>query len=214
MSFGTYGFNNKSVFSQYVRWHRGTPAFVRANHLCYLYDAQQSVDISCRSDHSSKLCWCDPCWTDRRTDRRTDTVPFHRPCSTYYAGSANNTRHKAAAAGQLTNNMQQNENTKKSTVWCLAVLQNFNNKKYKFYHQKLKWCWLRGCLFGRVSSCQLLATLNARSPDWPFSLNLNDDILREYANFQYDYERITISYTCSASSASLGPSSSLYRRSK
>jgi len=103
---------------------------------------------------------------------------------------------------------------KKSTVWCLAVLQNLNNKKYKFYHQKLKWCWLHGCLFGRVSSCQLLATLNARSPDWPFSLNLNDDILREYANFQYDYERITISYTCSASSASLGPSSSLYRRSK
>jgi len=28
------------------------------------------------------------------------------------AGSANNTRHKAAAAGQLTNNMQRNENTK------------------------------------------------------------------------------------------------------
>ena len=86
ISFGTYGFNNKPVFSQYVglRWQRGTPAFVRANHLCYLYAAQQSVDISCRSDHSSKLCWCDPCWTDRRTDRRTDTVPFHRPCSAYY----------------------------------------------------------------------------------------------------------------------------------
>jgi len=28
---------------------------------------------------------------DRQTDRRTDTVPFHRPCSAYYsANSANN----------------------------------------------------------------------------------------------------------------------------
>ena len=28
--------------------------------------------------------------TDGQTDRRTDTVPFHRPCSTYIVGSANN----------------------------------------------------------------------------------------------------------------------------
>jgi len=27
---------------------------------------------------------------NRRTDGRTDTVPFHRPCSTHYAGCANN----------------------------------------------------------------------------------------------------------------------------
>ena len=27
--------------------------------------------------------------TDRRRNRRTDTVPFHRPCSAYYEGSAN-----------------------------------------------------------------------------------------------------------------------------
>ena len=28
--------------------------------------------------------------SDERTDRRMDTVPFHGPCFTYYAGSANN----------------------------------------------------------------------------------------------------------------------------
>lgn len=28
--------------------------------------------------------------TDGRTDRRMDTIPFQRPCSTYYVGSANN----------------------------------------------------------------------------------------------------------------------------
>jgi len=27
--------------------------------------------------------------TDRQTDRQTDTVPLHRPCSAHYAGSAN-----------------------------------------------------------------------------------------------------------------------------
>ena len=30
-------------------------------------------------------------WARAGTDRRTDTVPFHRPCSAYYADSANNT---------------------------------------------------------------------------------------------------------------------------
>jgi len=28
---------------------------------------------------------------DRHTGRRTDTVPLHRPCFSYYVGSANNT---------------------------------------------------------------------------------------------------------------------------
>jgi len=28
--------------------------------------------------------------TDGRTDRRTDSLPFYRPCSAYYASSANN----------------------------------------------------------------------------------------------------------------------------
>jgi len=28
--------------------------------------------------------------TDTLTDKRTDTVPFHRPCCTFYTGSANN----------------------------------------------------------------------------------------------------------------------------
>jgi len=34
-----------------------------------------------------RICCCGP---RRDMDRRTDTVPFHRPCSAQYAGSANN----------------------------------------------------------------------------------------------------------------------------
>jgi len=32
--------------------------------------------------------------TDRRTDTRTDTVPFHRPCSAHYACSANKLQYR------------------------------------------------------------------------------------------------------------------------
>ena len=70
-----------------VRWQRGTARIQPPTPLL-----QQSVYISCHQTHSSKpsaaglLLWT--------LDRRTDTVPFHRPCSTYYAGSA----HKAGVA--------------------------------------------------------------------------------------------------------------------
>jgi len=33
-----------------------------------------------------RVCCCGP--MRGQTDRRTDTVPFHRPCSAYYAGNA------------------------------------------------------------------------------------------------------------------------------
>ena len=51
--------------------------------------------ISARRAHSSKhaaaglLMWTHA-GTDQCTDRQMDTVPFHRPCSAYYTGSANN----------------------------------------------------------------------------------------------------------------------------
>ena len=50
---------------------------------------QQPIDISCppnqqQQTYSSRLLL----WTHAGTDRRTDTVPFHRPCSACYAGSA------------------------------------------------------------------------------------------------------------------------------
>jgi len=46
--------------------------------------AASMIDIS--------FCCCGPshAGTDRWTDMRMDTVPFHRPSSAYYAGSANN----------------------------------------------------------------------------------------------------------------------------
>jgi len=62
------------------------PVFTRRTPLL-----QQSIDISCppcpqQQTRRTLLQWANG------TDRRTDTVPFHRPCSAYYAGSANNNR--------------------------------------------------------------------------------------------------------------------------
>ena len=62
------------------------PVFVRRTPLL-----QQSIDISFppgpqQQTRRTLLQWANG------TDRRTDTVPFHRPCSAYYAGSANNNR--------------------------------------------------------------------------------------------------------------------------
>ena len=48
---------------------------------------QQSNELSCWPSHSSKHCWCGPCW-DRQTDGRTHR--FIDPCCAYYARSANN----------------------------------------------------------------------------------------------------------------------------
>jgi len=65
------------------------PAFARHTPLL-----RQSIDISCPPSRHQQTCSSGfaavgPCW-DRQTDRQTDTVPFHRPYSAYYAGSANN----------------------------------------------------------------------------------------------------------------------------
>ena len=54
----------------------------RRNHL---------ISPTCRA-HSSKpaaRCCSGRMGQKWQTDRRTDTVPFHRPCSAYYAGSTN-----------------------------------------------------------------------------------------------------------------------------
>jgi len=66
------------------------PAFA---HRCC---SRRSTSLACRA-HSSKPAAAGLLWahagTDRRTggrtDRRTDTVPFHRFCCACYAGSAN-----------------------------------------------------------------------------------------------------------------------------
>jgi len=66
------------------------PAFSRRTPLL-----RQSVNISVRPAHSSKpasacLQLLVHAWTDKMKDRRTDTVPFHRPCSAYYAADGIN----------------------------------------------------------------------------------------------------------------------------
>jgi len=78
----------------YVRSQRGT-ARIRTPLL------QQSIDISCQpgplqQTYSSGFA-VGPCLDREVDDRQTDTVPFHRPCSAYYAGSANNLQRMAHA---------------------------------------------------------------------------------------------------------------------
>jgi len=88
------------VFS-YLRtlttWHCPQP--LAARRCC----SNRSVSFASRA-HSSKsvapglLLWADAGsdsdgrkdrWTDGPADRRSRTVPFHRPCSVHYAGNAN-----------------------------------------------------------------------------------------------------------------------------
>jgi len=62
------------------------PAFARR--YCMLL----SIDIFCPPGPQQQPCRngfaaVEPCW-NRQTDRRTDTVPFHRPHSAYHAGIA------------------------------------------------------------------------------------------------------------------------------
>ena len=58
---------------------------------------QQSIDISCPSGPQQQ-----PRSTllqrSNKTYKRTDTVPLHRPCSAYYAGSANKNAHRGERA--------------------------------------------------------------------------------------------------------------------
>ena len=47
-----------------------------------------------------RVCCCGgPCW-DKQMNRRTDMVPFHRPCSAYFVGSANNVIYQLPAQMQ------------------------------------------------------------------------------------------------------------------
>ena len=87
------------------------PAFTMhaaACHCSWASAVQQLTDIDCLSGHSNKpaasglLLWSRAGtnrWTDRRTDRRRDTVPLHTLCSawSYYAGSANKLRTSVTA---------------------------------------------------------------------------------------------------------------------
>ena len=76
---------NKSVFSflrTLTTWHyTHSPAVL----------LRTGSNLSAGRTHSSKPAAAALLlWFHAGTDRRTDTVPFHRPCFAYYAGSANN----------------------------------------------------------------------------------------------------------------------------
>ena len=50
--------------------------------------------------------------TDERTDGQTDTVPFQRSCSAYYAGSANKCNYK------ITRQLQESE-----IHYCVSMIR-------------------------------------------------------------------------------------------
>ena len=83
---------NKSMFN-YLRtlttWHcPHSPAAIAAIDR-YLLPAGHMQHQTC----SRGFAAVGPCWerqTYRETNRRTDYIPFHVPCSAYYAGSASN----------------------------------------------------------------------------------------------------------------------------
>jgi len=90
----TLGLVTSLSSATYVRWKRGT-ARIRPSH-----DATEAIGrylLHARRAHSSKpaaaglLVWA-LAETDEQvvswTDRPTDTVPFHRPCSAYIVSSA------------------------------------------------------------------------------------------------------------------------------
>jgi len=56
----------------YVHWQRGI-ARIFSSHAAAAAELHPSIDISCLSGHSL--------WAHAGTDRRTDTVSLHRPCS-------------------------------------------------------------------------------------------------------------------------------------
>ena len=67
------------------------PEFARR--FCSAPAVQQSIGISCLPGPQQQTCSSGFAavgpWWDRQTDGQADTVPLHRPCSAYYAGSAN-----------------------------------------------------------------------------------------------------------------------------
>jgi len=78
---------NKCVFSSYLRtlttWHcPHSPAAAAAIDRYLLPPGPQQQ--TCNNAFAA----VGPCW-NRQTERRTDTVPFHRPCSAFYAECAN-----------------------------------------------------------------------------------------------------------------------------
>ena len=67
------------------------PAFAAARRAAAAPAVQQSIDISYPPGLQQQTCRT-LLQRANGTDSRTDTVPFHRPCSTYCAGSANNSK--------------------------------------------------------------------------------------------------------------------------
>ena len=89
--------SSNSMLSRYTHWQHGTDRIC-----CHHTPAmQQSIDTSCPPGPQQQTCSSGfvvvvvvPCWDrhkERQIDRRTDTIPLHRPCSAYYAGSINKT---------------------------------------------------------------------------------------------------------------------------
>ena len=67
----------------YVRWQRGTARIRPPHATAAAIDRYLLPPGPQQQTRRTLLQW------ENGTDRRTDTVPIHRPCSTYYTGIAN-----------------------------------------------------------------------------------------------------------------------------
>ena len=83
-----------------VRWQRGTTRTHPPTPLLLLRAGQQSIGITLSpaagpavANLQQRVCCYGPILRHRQTDRRTDGHRIHKPCSAYYAVSANNRRH-------------------------------------------------------------------------------------------------------------------------
>ena len=111
----------------YVRWQWGT---ARIHPLL-----QRSTDISCPpgSQHQH-VCCSGPMLG--QTDRPTDTVPFHRPCSAHYVGSANKTTFKHTLSDTSTFGYSW---TTKFDNYQTHVQQNHQKVQRPVLHNILRW---------------------------------------------------------------------------
>jgi len=126
---------NKCVFSSYLRtlttWHcPHSPAAAAAIDRYLLPPGPQQQ--TCNNAFAA----VGPCW-DRQTERRTDTVPFHRPCSAFYAECANEFAYLLKGLTLLVGRQEGHPACKKLSGRVLAWLSVWSEVQ--------TWIWPTGC---------------------------------------------------------------------
>ena len=127
LNFGSMDLNSENRWSSknmsvcsasYISWKRGTARIRCCARAAAAPAVQQSMDISYQPDpqQQTRLMLLQRADGQTRTDRRTDTVPLHGPCSTYFAGSANKLAKLSHWPGGIT--WSQTSTGKQTLVGC------------------------------------------------------------------------------------------------